>query len=178
MACRRSGMTHVAMHRRSAWHSALRRYIGVIALGNLAWEFVQLPFYTIWRTGTLGEIVFAVVHCTGGDILIALSSLAVALLAVGSGEWPEERFRAIAALTIILGIAYTIFSEYLNIVIRAAWAYSDMMPVFSVFGFRVGASPLLQWIAVPLAAFAWAGRVRALRHGRTSYSDSDAQRGS
>ena len=52
------------------WLTALRRYVVVIGLGNLAWEFAQLPLYTIWHEGSLGEIVFAAIHCTGGDLLI------------------------------------------------------------------------------------------------------------
>src|SRR3546814_3558185 len=31
------------------WLSVLRRYLAVIAVGNLAWEFAQLPLYTIWH---------------------------------------------------------------------------------------------------------------------------------
>jgi hypothetical protein len=157
---------------RGAWHRALRRYLGVIALGNLAWEFAHMPLYTLWRTGTWGEIAFAALHCTGGDILIALSTLTLALLAVGSGEWPVQRFRAVAALTVTLGIAYTLFSEYINIVIRAAWAYSDLMPVLSVFGFRVGLSPLLQWLVVPLAGFAAAHPVRSRRSAAAVLSEA------
>jgi hypothetical protein len=128
-----------------------------MAVGNLVWEFSHVPLYTIWTNGSWGEIVFAAVHCTGGDILIALSSLTIALLTVGNCAWPAERFTAVAVLTVALGLAYTSFSEWLNIVVRAAWAYSELMPVFSVFGFHVGLSPLLQWIVVPIAAFAWAG---------------------
>jgi len=141
------------------WHSALRRYLAVIATGNLVWEFFHMPLYTIWREGTPGKIVFAALHCTGGDILVALASLMVGLLLVGNGAWPAGRFRAVAAFTIVLGVSYTIFSEWLNIVRRAAWAYSDLMPVVSLWGFEVGLSPLLQWIVVPSAAFWWARRV-------------------
>ena len=141
-----------------AWHPALRSYLGVIGVGNLAWEFAQMPLYTLWRTGTWSEIAFAAVHCTGGDILIALSSLIIAILAVGTGQWPLNRFGAVAAVTVVLGIGYTVFSEYLNIVIRAAWAYSDLMPVVSLSGFRFGLSPLLQWIVIPTVALALARR--------------------
>lgn len=128
-----------------------------------------MPLYTIWTNGTSSEIVFAAVHCTGGDILIALSSLMVALLAVGNGAWPAERFRTVALLTVGLGITYTTFSEWLNIVIRAAWAYSDLMPVLSILGFHVGMSPLLQWIVVPVAAFAWAGWGVRSENGRAGH---------
>ncbi len=51
------------------WPCALRVYLGVVALADLAWEAAHLPLYTIWRTGTPGEKAFAVVHCTGSDLL-------------------------------------------------------------------------------------------------------------
>src|SRR5206468_3567449 len=53
------------------WLSALRRYFLASAAGNLVWEFAQLPLYTIWYQGSVREIAFAAVHCTGGDVLIA-----------------------------------------------------------------------------------------------------------
>ena len=31
--------------------------------GHLLWEMVQLPVYTIWRTGKTGELASAVAHC-------------------------------------------------------------------------------------------------------------------
>jgi hypothetical protein len=81
---------------------ALRTYLGVIVVGNLAWEFLHLPLYTIWTTGTLGEKVFAAVHCTGGDIPIALASLALALVFGGDRGWTT-----VGALAIVFGVAYT-----------------------------------------------------------------------
>lgn len=117
-----------------------------------------MPLYTIWKTGSWGNIAFAAVHCTGGDILIALASLTIALIVVGSSAWPFDRFGAVAVLAVILGIAYTTFSEYLNIVVRATWAYSDLMPLIQVFDFQLGLSPLLQWFFVPAAGFLWARR--------------------
>lgn len=137
----------------SNWLQGLRVYLGAIAAGNLAWETLQLPLYTIWRTGTLREQAFAVVHCTLGDLLIALSSLALALMIVGQSSWPSSRFWQVAGVTIIFGIGYTAFSEWLNVVVRVSWAYSEWMPVIPLFGFRLGLSPLLQWIVVPTAAF-------------------------
>ena len=117
-----------------------------------------MPLYTIWWTGTWREIVFAAIHCTGGDILIAISSLMVALLLVGNGNWPEERFWTVAGFMALFGACYTVLSEWLNIVIRAAWAYSDFMPVIPLFGFEVGLSPLLQWLVIPMIAFLWIAR--------------------
>ncbi len=59
----------------SSWLRALRAYLGIMAIGNLGWEFLQLPFYTIWKLGTARDQAFAAVHCWLGDILIALSTL-------------------------------------------------------------------------------------------------------
>ena len=140
------------------WLAALRAYLASIAVGNLAWEAVHLPLYTIWTTDTAREKAFAVVHCTGGDLLIALSSLTIALVVAGDRAWPARGFWPVAALAVLLGLGYTAFSEWLNIVIRRAWQYSDLMPVVTVFGFEVGLSPLLQWVVVPSVAFWFARR--------------------
>lgn len=140
------------------WLRGLRAYLAVIAVGNLVWETLHLPLYTIWWTGTVRENAFAVVHCTLGDLLIALSALTLSLALAGNRDWPARRFRRVAALAVAFGIGYTAFSEWLNIVVRAAWAYSEFMPVLSVFGFDVGLSPVVQWVVVPLLAFRQARR--------------------
>lgn len=139
------------------WLTALRWYLVAIAAGNLVWEFAQLPLFTIWKTGSTGDIVFAAVHCTGGDILVATASLVLALLLLGAG-WPMTRhaYQRVAALTVVQGLAYTVFSEWLNVVVRKSWAYSELMPIVPVV--NAGLSPLLQWIVLPLAAFWWAKR--------------------
>lgn len=137
--------------------SALRRYLGVSAVGHLLWEILQLPLYTIWAEGTPGEIVFAVTHCTAGDLLIALASLAGALVLGDATRWPAERFREVAIATVLLGLAYTVYSEWLNVSVRGSWAYAPSMPTIPPLG--TGLSPTLQWIAVPLAALRAVRRV-------------------
>jgi hypothetical protein len=134
----------------SDWLSAIRRYLVAAALAHLAWEIVQLPLYTLWRTGTSGELAFAVAHCTAGDVLIAGALLLTALALLGRAEWPRRRFGGVALATIAGGLGYTIYSEYLNTIVRRSWAYSDVMPV--VPGLGTGLSPLLQWIVVPAVA--------------------------
>lgn len=124
-------------------------YLGFTIVAHLVWEILQLPLYTIWATGTLRELAFAVVHCTLGDVLIALSTLILAFTIAGRGSWPREHFWHIAGIAIVLGVVYTAFSEWLNVVVRASWAYSELMPVISLFGLSIGVSPLLQWIIVP-----------------------------
>lgn len=136
------------------WLNVLRRYFIVMALGNLVWEFAHMPLYTLWETGRPSEIVFAAVHCTGGDILIAMSALLSALFLFGSSKWPEADYRRVALATTLFGIFYTAFSEWLNIEVRGAWAYGDLMPVIPVI--NVGISPIVQWTVLPIFAFYWA----------------------
>ena len=139
-----SYMDRVRGERSIGWLSALRRYMAFVAAANLVWEFAHMPLYTLWETGSAGEIVFAAAHCTGGDILIALSALMLSLFLLGNGAWPTERRLPVVAGTVAFGLAYTIFSEWLNIEVRQAWAYRDLMPVIPVLG--AGVSPVLQWI--------------------------------
>ncbi|MCM0018556.1 MAG: hypothetical protein NBV67_01040 [Tagaea sp.] len=139
-----------------AWLTFLRRYLAFVAAANLAWEMAHLPLYTIWSEGSAREITVAVVHCTIGDVLIATASLIGALLFFGGTDWPTERAalgRVMAAAT-FAGIGYTIYSEWLNIVVRKSWAYSTWMPIVPIV--ETGLSPLLQWVVIPIAGSLWA----------------------
>lgn len=133
------------------WHRALRRYVMFLGGMNLVWEFAHLPLYTLWNTASSEEIVFAAVHCTGGDILIGTSALLLALFVVGNDKWPIERSKRVFWLTLVLGFSYTVFSEWLNIEVRQAWAYNDAMPVIPVL--NMGLSPALQWVLIPSISY-------------------------
>ncbi len=133
------------------WIAVLRRYGLFSAAGHLAWESGHIPFYTIWVDGTWAEIGFAILHCTGGDLLIAMSTLLLSLFVVGNATWPLERHYRVLTVALVFGVAYTIFSDWLNIVVRAAWAYREIMPVVPILD--AGLTPLLQWIIVPTAAY-------------------------
>ena len=140
------------------WLRTLRRYLLFMAVGNLIWEFAQMPLYTLWESGSAGKIVVAALHCTAGDILIAMSALLAVLFLIGTSHWPAVGYRPVALAAITMGIGYTVFSEWLNIDVRAAWAYSDLMPIIPVI--EVGLSPLAQWIVLPSLAFWFAGSKR------------------
>ena len=135
------------------WFRSMRLYLGLFAAGNLAWEIIQLPLYTLWRAGTVWQLMFAVVHCTLGDLLVGLNTLSLALMIFGYRGWPQDRFCRVAGRALVLGFCYTIFSEWLNVVVRASWAYSEQMPIISLFNLKIGLTPMLQWIVVPTAAF-------------------------
>ena len=79
--------------------------------------------------------------------MIALTTLAFALVALGTGQWPNRHFWTVLFLTTLGGAAYTIYSEWLNTGVRMAWTYSEWMPV--VPGLGTGLTPLLQWLLLP-----------------------------
>jgi hypothetical protein len=132
---------------------AAATYLSAVFVGDLAWESLHLPLYTIWQDGTLWQRVFAVAHCTAGDVLIATTAFVLSLAIAGGPEWPARHFARVALLASVLGIGYTVFSEWMNVHVHNTWTYSQLMPVISLEGVTIGLSPTLQWCVVPLASF-------------------------
>lgn len=115
------------------------------AAANLVWEFAQLPLYALFDEPDTARIVRYVLHCTAGDVFIALGAYAAAALALREWAWPlHDPLRGIT-LTTALGLAYTVASEWYNVYHAAAWTYSESMPLF----FGIGLAPLLQWLLMP-----------------------------
>lgn len=99
------------------WHRVRVLYLGAMLIGNVAWETLQLPLYTLWATDSVPYLAFVVAHCTVGDLIIAATTLFVATTIAGR-DWPRRNYGRVAPLTILLGVAYTIFSEWLNVSVR------------------------------------------------------------
>ncbi len=147
---------------RAARRQVCMRYFCAIVVGNIGWEAIHLPLYTLWQSGTRSYLTFVVFHCSAGDLMIATIALIVAGMLAGRG-WPLRNYNRVAVLSVVFGLVYTVFSEWLNISIRGSWAYTAAMPVIPILG--TGLSPVLQWIVVPVASF-------ALARPRTSESSS------
>jgi len=110
---------------------------------NAAWEAAHSPLYTDWsREWTY--LAWTRLHCTLGDVLILLGAFWVTSLVYGTRRWPGTRPVA-EILFVLLGLAYTVWSEWYNTGIRASWGYSPWMP--TVLG--VGLTPILQWVLLP-----------------------------
>jgi hypothetical protein len=131
------------------------RFLGAMAAGNLLWELGHMPLYTLWVEGTWGEIAYAVLHCTVGDVMIAGICFLLSLATIGRSAWPRARFGAVALATILMALSYSVFSEWLNTEVRGSWAYREAMPRLP--GLGIGLTPIMQWILVPVLAFRWAG---------------------
>lgn len=132
------------------------RYLLVLTGLNLVWEFAHMPLYTLAAEGTTAAIVYSAVHCTIGDMMIGGFALLAAVLLFCSDRWPTAGQTRVLAAALLFGVGYTIFSEWLNIEVRGAWAYTEAMPVIPLI--RTGLSPLLQWLVVPVIAYFWAIR--------------------
>jgi len=94
--------------------------------------------------------VVAVIHCTAGDFLISTATLLIAAVVTRLSGWHAFGWR-MAAITIALGVSYTILSEWVNVQIWRTWSYSSTMPLLP--WLDTGLSPLFQWIVVPAVAF-------------------------
>src|SRR5215213_8157150 len=103
------------------WPTAIRRYLVAVGILNLVWEGAQLPLYTLWRTDPPRAQAFAILHCTAGDVVIAAVVLLLALALFGCATWPRECRARVAAAVVTLGIGYTVYSEYVNTVLRQTW---------------------------------------------------------
>lgn len=131
----------------------MRHYLPWLLALNLAWEIVQLPLYTIWREASPGYIAFAVAHCTAGDLLIGVASLAIALIVTRAGPLAGWHWLEITAIATLTGFGYTFLSEWTNTSVSQSWQYSELMPVLELGGVMIGLSPLAQWLLLPPLAF-------------------------
>jgi hypothetical protein len=136
-----------------AARQTILRFLAAMAAGNLVWEIGHVPLYTLWVTGSPGEIAYAVLHCTVGDVMIGGICLLLSLALLGRKAWPHARFGAVAGATILFALGYTVFSEWLNTEVRESWTYREAMLRLPILG--TGLTPVLQWIVVPVLAFRW-----------------------
>ena len=139
-------------------------YLLFLTAMNLAWELAQMPLYAIGRTGTPDEIALAALHCTTGDALIGGFAIVAALFLAAPAGWPAAGRTRVLATAVLLGLAYTVFSEWLNVEMRGSWAYSSLMPRLPLLD--TGLSPILQWLILP--PLAWTSMSRLLGPGRAA----------
>jgi hypothetical protein len=143
---------------RQAWRLIAYRYLPWFAFLNLTWEAGQVRLYTLWTEAEPVYIAFSVVHCTLGDVLIGGLALLLALIVLRERQLAYWRWRSVAALTVLFGLAYTVFSEWMNITVLRSWTYSDRMPTLAFGEFAIGVSPLLQWLFLPPLSLYFARR--------------------
>lgn len=127
-----------AMSRAALW--------SVLAFGlNLAWEIAHVRLYTLWAEADGLTVAWSLLHCTVGDVLIALALFALTGMVLRQSDWPASRPWAGGAMVASGAMAYTAWSEWYNVYRAGSWGYTDGMPLI----FGIGVSPLLQWLVLP-----------------------------
>jgi hypothetical protein len=119
---------------------------------NLAWEAAHVRLYTIWAEAESSFIAFSVLHCAAGDVLIGVAALLLVVSLPRKKPFRTWRIGSIAAWTTLLGTAYTILSEWMNVALAQNWAYAESMPRIVLGSFELGVTPLAQWLLLPPAA--------------------------
>lgn len=114
---------------------------------QLLWEIAQFPLYTVWHDGNWSFILYGLIHCTLGDLLILLSVFWLVALFNRSRYWAFSPSIPNIVLFTVLGLTYTIFSEILNTRIKGTWGYTELMPIVPVI--EIGGMPFLQWLLIP-----------------------------
>ena len=126
---------------------------------NLVWEIAHVRLYTIWMETDGPGIAWAVLHCSLGDVVIALAMFALAGIVLWRMDWPMSQPLTGGAILVIGALAYTAWSEWHNVYRAGSWGYAASMP--TIFG--IGLSPLLQWLILPpLMVGAYRAGTRAL----------------
>jgi hypothetical protein len=152
---------------RETWRFLFLLYLPWIVGLSLAWELAHAPLYTLWREADAAYIAFSILHCTLGDVLIAAASLVLALSLGREGAPAAWRWGRVAFLTALAGVAYTIFSEWMNITLLRSWTYTEAMPTLELAGFEIGLTPVAQWLVLPPLALYLGRRSNALGRAPT-----------
>ncbi len=119
-------------------------------VANLVWEIAHVRLYTIWAATDGPSVAWALLHCSLGDVLIALAMFALAGIVLGRGDWPASRPWTGGAIVVVGALAYTAWSEWYNVYRAGTWGYAASMPML----FGIGLTPLLQWLILPPAMVA------------------------
>ena len=117
---------------------------------NLVWEVGHIGLYTLWGEAAPLVIVWSILHCTLGDVLIALGVFAFAAIVFRRVDWPMSHPLFGGVLAVIAALVFTAQSEWYNVYRSGAWGYTSSMP--TIFG--IGLSPLLQWLILPAVMIA------------------------
>ncbi len=112
---------------------------------NMAWESAHVRLYTIWAEADGMSVAWALLHCSLGDVVIALAMFALAGIMLWRADWPASRPWTGGAIVVIGAMAFTAWSEWYNVYRAGNWDYTASMPMI----FGIGLSPLLQWLVLP-----------------------------
>lgn len=112
---------------------------------HLTWEIAHVRLYTIWAAADGMSVAWALLHCSLGDVVIALAMFALAGIVLRRADWPASRPWTGGAIVVIGAMTFTAWSEWYNVYRAGNWGYAASMPMIV----GIGLSPLLQWLILP-----------------------------
>lgn len=115
---------------------------------HFVWEMLQVPTYAGMADLQHWDGILICLQATLGDVGFALAAFWVAAGFRRSRFWLAGLDRRVFAVFLSVGIVLTVAFEFYYTQVTHRWIYSDLMPLLPPFG--TGASPLLQWIIVPV----------------------------
>jgi hypothetical protein len=131
---------------------------------NLTWEIAQVRLYTVWAEADRLSVAWALLHCSLGDVVIALAMFALAGMVLWRADWPASRPWTGGVIVVAGAMAFTAWSEWYNVYRAGNWGYTASMP--TIFG--IGLSPLLQWLILPPVLVVAYQTLGAMLFGRQS----------
>jgi hypothetical protein len=116
---------------------------------NFSWEVIQTYFYTL-RDSPFVTMLYGWFHCTLGDVIITLGSFWLISMMSHNRRWFLNLKRLNFIVFVLVGLVYTVFSEWANVHILKSWNYNQLMPIIP--WIKVGLTPFFQWLVVPSVA--------------------------
>lgn len=114
---------------------------------HFVWELLQLPLFSLSEL-TAWETILHCTRATFGDVVITYAAFLGTAWVARSRDWIVQGHRGATALFIAIGLVITVVFERLATGPLNRWVYAESMPIIPVL--EVGASPVLQWIVLPM----------------------------
>ncbi|MEE8624931.1 MAG: hypothetical protein V3T19_06295 [Acidiferrobacterales bacterium] len=124
-------------------------HISIFAfLLNFVWELLQMPLFAGFADFQYYQTILHCMKATFGDVVISLVAFAGACLITRSRMWIILMNKSGVVVFLAIGLVITILFELLATGPLNRWEYDELMPMVPVIG--VGASPVAQWVILPL----------------------------
>ncbi len=124
-------------------------HISIFAfLLHFVWELLQMPLFAGFTEFQFYQVILHCTKATFGDVVISLLAFAGACLVTRSRMWIISMNKSGVVSFLAIGLVITIVFELLATGPLNRWEYGELMPMAPVIG--VGASPIAQWIILPL----------------------------
>ncbi len=136
---------------------------GFAFLLHFVWETLQAPFFEGMAAAPHWRAVLRCARASAGDVVIAWLAYGAGAWWAGRRSWLADPGRIPFRIYMIVGLAITVFLEWVNVYVRHAWAYANGMPVL----LGIGLTPLVQWLLLPPLTLWLARRHLGLRARRS-----------